>query len=118
MTAQQRLMHCLREGLGASIGDLLGYVLTAGAAWLIFEVAFRAYFRHRRISRRGPVPRQIRREVLHSLRSIAVFGLVTAAVIWAARCGWTRLYPRVDRYGWGWWFLSLPVMVLMHDTWF
>jgi hypothetical protein len=40
--------------------------------------------------------------VLRSLRSLPVFCLVTAAVVFAYLSGWTRLYARVDEYGWWW----------------
>jgi Delta7-sterol 5-desaturase len=104
--------------LGEAVGDLVWYALLAGAAWLVFYVAFRAALRHRRVSRHDPAGRQVAREVLHSLRSIAVFGLVTGAVVFAAASGWTRLYWRVSEYGWAWLVLSVGVMVLMHDTYF
>jgi sterol desaturase/sphingolipid hydroxylase (fatty acid hydroxylase superfamily) len=58
------------------------------------------------------------REILHSLRSIVVFGLVTMAVVAAASAGWTRLYFRVEDYGWPYLVLSIGLMVVLHDTYF
>jgi Delta7-sterol 5-desaturase len=118
MAFEERLALSLRAAVGSSLGDLFWYGLLAGGAWLFFDIAFRAGFRHRRVARRGPAPRQVRREVLHSLRSIAIFGLVTGAVVYAACSGRTRLYGRVGDYGWGWFVLSIGVMVVLHDTYF
>ena len=118
MGITDRLGRAARAFLGGAAGDLAWYMLLAGAAWLVFHVAFRAALRRRRVSRRDPTRRQVAREVLHSLRSIVVFGLVTGAVVFAAASGWTRLYWRVAQYGWVWLVLSVGVMVLMHDAYF
>lgn len=104
--------------LGASLSNLAGYMLLAGSAWLFFHVAFRARLRHRRISNNDPTAAQIRREIRHSLRSIVIFSLVTGVVVYAAYLGWTRLYLDVNQHGWGWFFLSIGLMILLHDTYF
>ncbi len=118
MSFDRKLELAWTAGLGAAAGDLLWYALLASAAWLFFFVAFRGAMARRRVSRLDPTRRQVVREVLHSLRSVAVFGLVTAAVVYAGLCGWTRLYRRVDEYGWAWLLLSVGVMVVMHDGYF
>ncbi len=118
MSFDRKLELAWTAGLGAAAGDLLWYALLASAAWLFFFVAFRGAMARRKVSRLDPTRRQVAREVLHSLRSVAVFGLVTGAVVYAGLCGWTRLYRRVDEYGRAWLLLSVGVMVLMHDTYF
>jgi sterol desaturase/sphingolipid hydroxylase (fatty acid hydroxylase superfamily) len=47
-----------------------------------------------------------------------VFGLVTLAILVAARAGLTRLYWRIEDYGWGWLLASVAAMVVLHDTYF
>jgi sterol desaturase/sphingolipid hydroxylase (fatty acid hydroxylase superfamily) len=118
MTFEQRLVRALGGALGFSLSELFWYVLLAGALWLFFYVVFRAAFRHRRISRREPTARQVGREVLHSLRSLAIFGGVTGGVVYAVTLGWTRMYHRVDQHGWGWFFASIGLMILLHDAYF
>jgi sterol desaturase/sphingolipid hydroxylase (fatty acid hydroxylase superfamily) len=118
MSVGQKLERSLRAMLDVSLADLGWYALTAAAVWLFFYVVFPVRFRHRRISNRGPVERQIRREMLHSLRSTAIFGVVAGVVVYAALSGWTRMYGRVEAYGWTWFFVSIGVMVLMHDAYF
>jgi sterol desaturase/sphingolipid hydroxylase (fatty acid hydroxylase superfamily) len=81
-------------------------------------VAFRKALHHRRISDRRIGSRQVGREILQSLRSIAIFGVVTGAVVYAGLCGWTQLYENVSDYGWGWLFVSIVVMIILHDTYF
>lgn len=118
MDLKKALSTPLQASLHSTLGELFWYVLMASAAWLFFYVAFQAAFRPRRISRRAPTARQVGREIAHSLRSITIFGLVTLAVVIAARSGWTRLYYRVSDYGWTWFALSIGLMVVMHDTYF
>ena len=108
----------VQTALRSTLSELFWYLVMASAAWLVFYVLFRATFHHRRISRSGPTARQVRREVAHSLRSLALFGLVTLVVVCAARSGWTRLYYRLDDYGWTWFALSIVLMVVMHDAYF
>jgi sterol desaturase/sphingolipid hydroxylase (fatty acid hydroxylase superfamily) len=114
----EQLYLSFQAALGSTLGKLFWYGLLASATWLGFYVLFRSRLRQRRVAPRDPVAGQVRREILHSVRSIAIFGLVTAAVLFAAALGWTRLYWRVDQYGWEWLVASVGVMVLMHDAYF
>ncbi len=118
MDLQTPLRTPLQASLHSMLGELFWYALMASAAWLFFYVAFRATFRHRRISKGDPTARQVGREIAYSLRSIVIFGLVTLVVVFAARLGGTRLYYRVSDYGWTWFALSIGVMVVMHDAYF
>lgn len=118
MTGEAKLEQAVKAFVGASLGDLLWYGLLACGVWLFFYVAFRTAWKHRRISQKDPARWQIMREIVHSLRSIAIFGLVTGAVVYAANSGWTQLYRRIDKCGWVWFFLSIGVMIVMHDTYF
>lgn len=118
MPVHEKLARSLSALLGSSLSQFLWYALLACGVWLFFHLVFRARFRHRRVSRQEPTTRQIGRELAHSLRSIAVFGLVTGAVVYAAYSGWTRLYVDVAAYGWMWFWLSVPVMVVVHDAYF
>lgn len=118
MTFHDKLMRSLQALLGTSLGDLFWYALMACAVWVFFYVAFRARFRHRRISPQDPAAGQVAREIAHSLRSIAIFGVVSGFVVFAAYSGWTRIYIRIDQYGWAWFFVSIGAMIFVHDTYF
>src|SRR3954453_6299680 len=102
MTVGQKLQRALRAFLASSLADLFWYGLMACSVWLFFYVAFRTAFRHRRVSRQEPTRQQVGREILHSLRSLAVFGLVGGVIACSALSGWTRIYRRIDDHGWAW----------------
>ncbi len=118
MTVYEKLTLSLRAFIGTLLGDLFGYALLAGGVWLMFYVVFQTQLRHRRISNRTAQDGQVAREIAHSLRSIAIFGLVTCLVVYAAYSGWTRLYLDVRAYGWGWFVASIGVMIVIHDAYF
>lgn len=118
MSTYERISIAIKAGLGGALGDLLWYAGAALAVWAFFYVVFRRRLESRKISRRGANSRQVAREIACSLRSIAVYGVVIAAVVYAAYGGWTRLYVPVARYGWPWFFASIAVMIVLHDAYF
>jgi sterol desaturase/sphingolipid hydroxylase (fatty acid hydroxylase superfamily) len=118
MTLDDPLLHALRTFGRATAADAVWYAAAAGALWVLFYVLLRRVVGHRKVVPRPPGAGQISREVATSVRSIAVFGLVTAAVVFAQQCGYTRLYRRVDDHGWAWFAGSIAAAVVLHDAYF
>ena len=61
---------------------------------------------------------QIRREVLHSLRSMLIFAAVIGLVIALARAGWTQIYLEPGARGWVWFWLQIPAAIMIQDFYF
>jgi sterol desaturase/sphingolipid hydroxylase (fatty acid hydroxylase superfamily) len=118
MPLLQKLQWSFQAAQHTAIGYALWYGALALVLWLLFYIVLHKAMANRKISRKQPSGRQISREVLYSLRSIVVFGLVTVPVVCAALSGWTRFYVRIDDRGWLWFFVSIGVMIVMHDTYF
>jgi sterol desaturase/sphingolipid hydroxylase (fatty acid hydroxylase superfamily) len=118
MDISQKLTHSFRAAVSSSLGELFLYGLMACAVWLAFYVVFRSAMRHRRIASHDPTAAQMWREIKHSLRSIAIFGLTAAGIVYAALSGWTRLYIHSDYHGWPWFLASIATMIVVHDTYF
>ena len=118
MTITDRLGIAAGAGGGSVVSDGLWYAGAAGLVWLGFYVLFRRAAAPRKVVPRPPTARQMGRELAHSLRSLLVFGAVTAAVVFAALGGHTRLYRRIDDHGWAWFAASVGLAVLVHDTYF
>ena len=97
---------------------LVRYALFAGIGFGVLRL-FPKRAARRRIS---PVPvtrRQMWREAIYSVLTVAVFAAVFTAVFYAARdWGWFRIYRDAGAYGWAWYWLSLPAAVLIHDFYF
>jgi Delta7-sterol 5-desaturase len=49
---------------------------------------------------------------------VLIYGVVGTLTIWAWRAGWTQLYLDIDRHGWGWFWISVGAIILLHDTYF
>ena len=73
---------------------------------------------HRRIGGQTPLLHQYRREVMHSLRSIAIFGLMAALMVQAIINGWTRMYFQLDQFGWAYFVISIGLIIVAHDAYF
>lgn len=100
------------------IGHLLRYLLFAGVAYLIFYVWLRRRVIGRKIQAAFPRSSDLRREVLYSLLSLAVFcaaGLLTAIF---QKLGWGHIYTKVGRFGWPYLWFSVLALIFLHDTWF
>ena len=100
------------------MSQLFWYVLLAGSVWLWFYVIFYKWFRHRRVGADEPTKGQILREVSCSLRSIGIFGMVAVGIVYAASVGRTKLYFDIGQSGWAWFWLSIVIMIVVHDTYF
>ncbi len=102
----------------ATVASLLRYAVLAGGAWLIFY-RWRPRWTHaRKIQPAAPAAHQVRREIGWSLLTLAVFALVALAVFAAHDHGLTRLYTPVALHGWGWFWLSVGLMLVLHDAYF
>lgn len=118
MSLAQRFWHALVAIPTISIERGISYFLLAGFAWLTLHVALTRWVAHRRISAKVPTARQMSREVLYSLRSLVVYGLVGGLLVFAVRSRWTLIYFRIEAYGWTWFCVSVGLCMLIHDTYF
>jgi sterol desaturase/sphingolipid hydroxylase (fatty acid hydroxylase superfamily) len=100
------------------VGHLLRYVLIGGGAFLLFYVIPWRRLRALKIQARYPGGAEMRREILYSLSSMAIFSLVGVLVYVMHRMGWSKLYIGIDRHGWGWFLISTALLILAHDAYF
>lgn len=90
------------------------YTLFAGTA-LALVTAFRRRLAPRRIQRAPFTAAQFRREFAYSMLSVGIFASVIAA---SRTLGLSKIYLDPAAHGWVWLALSLPIAVLIHDTYF
>ncbi len=96
----------------------LRYVIFAGLAWFLGYVVMKRRWIHRKIIERMPTMTDMRRELLYSISSILIFGLVGTLTILVALRGSTLMYWDVGQYGWPWFFASIGIAIFLHDTYF
>ncbi|MEZ4686353.1 MAG: sterol desaturase family protein [Bacteroidia bacterium] len=100
------------------IGNLLRYFLFAGAAFLIFYVLFPGKFSVNKIQNRVARRRDFVREILHSMQSSLIIGLVIALFAFTPLRQYTQLYNDVHTFPLWWMPISLLLAMLLHDSWF
>ncbi len=96
----------------------LQYFALAGLIWWL---AYRRWDRRlapRKIIAAQPTPRQVRREILLSLLTAALFGFTTLLVAWFARNGLNQIYWEVSEHGVLWLAASTGFTIVLWDTWF
>jgi len=93
-----------------------------GVRYLMLAVAaFLAWYARRARGKLHPaMPRaaDIRREIAYSMAAFVIFGLINAVIFGYGIVPYTQLYFRVADHGWLYFWLSIPLMILVHDTWF
>lgn len=97
---------------------LLRYFFFAGMAFLIWYVLFRKRLSFKKIQKRFPKWKDYSREVLHSIMSTAVFGAVAALLFRTSFVKYTMIYLDIDLYPRWYYWLSIFMMVCIHDTYF
>lgn len=99
-------------------GDLIRYIAGAGGVYLLVNIIFSSRLRARKIRSDSPPKSQIRREILASLRTVAIFGANGTVIVLGAEAGILPIYTEVADYGWGYLALSAVLLILFHDAWF
>jgi Delta7-sterol 5-desaturase len=101
--------------------ELIGsrYFIIAGLCFLVFYLLLKNRLAFKKIQQRFPAAKDYRREIVFSVITIAIFGLVPFLLLSNPTARpYTTFYTSVDAYGKAWFFLAFPVMFLMHDTYF
>ncbi len=100
------------------IDNLARYALVAGPAFLVFFVWGRERFRALRIQSEYPDRRHLRREMLYSISTAAVFGLAGTALFFGAHAGIFLLYVHVAEHGELYLVFSAVALIVLHDAYF
>ena len=98
--------------------DLVRYVAGAGGVYLIVNRLLARPLAARRIRRTSPPPGQMRREILASLRTVAVFASVALVTVALRRAGLIDAYADAGARGWAYFWFSLAALIVLHDAWF
>lgn len=93
------------------------YFLIAGIAFLAFYFLFKRTFSNRKMQPKFPGIKQYGRDILFSLVTILIFATIAATVFSIFR-PFTQLYQPWDYFGKLYYFLTFPLMFLMHDMYF
>lgn len=99
-------------------GDFIRYAVGATGVWLITSVWLKTRLARRKIRPDSPPWRQIRTEILASLRTVAIFAAFGTLIRFGAEAGLMTIYWDWGAYGYWWLPASFAVIVVAHDAWF
>jgi Delta7-sterol 5-desaturase len=117
MDSSQTLFEIAREiALGSFLFDLGRYLIAASLIAGIVALLRRSRWRSRKIQKREATRADLTREVLGSVRTVAVYTVLAVPMVWAFRSGYLIEYrgeiTPLAYLGY------LAAMLLAHDTWF
>ncbi len=94
------------------------YVLLVGIAWLVCYYPGVKSVRKFKIQPVKPRQKQMKHELLFSFSTIFIFSVIGISVYLLYINGYTTIYTDIGQHGWGYFFGSLGIMVIIHDTYF
>lgn len=97
---------------------LARYFLIAGGAWWWFYRWGGARLAGSKIQLAMPQRTDLRREIGYSMLTALLFAATTAILVGPGMVGYSQLYREVAQHGWGWFWLSIALMFLLHDLYF
>lgn len=94
------------------------YTVLCGMLFLLFYVWKRRDWLYRKIQKRFPTDRDYRREIGYSFLTSCIFGTTAFLFLGSSLRQYTRFYLDIDQYGLPWLLASIPLSLLIHDTYF
>jgi Delta7-sterol 5-desaturase len=98
--------------------DALRYFVVAGTAFLVFWVWQRERFEPRLIFGKRAPASKMWRDVGWSISTVLIFSMCGVGVYFGGKAGIFRRYDDPAAYGWWWLALSIPVLIVLQDTYF
>src|SRR2546428_477013 len=94
------------------------YPLLAGIAFLAWYGKRAVQPRNRKLQDATPRAGQIRREIAYSVMAVLIFGVINGVIFGYGIAPHTQLYWNAAQYGWVYFWLSIPLMIVVHDAYF
>ncbi len=98
--------------------NFLRYLLAAMPAFLIFYVWKKKAWGRKKIQSKFPKSQDYFREIGYSIATLAIFTLVGLLIIGTPLRQYNLVYENIVTYGWGYWCLSIVLMIFLHDAYF
>lgn len=100
------------------IAILFRYFVAAGVFFYYYYVLKEEKFRKRRLSKRGWRKNQLRKEMVWSMWSSAIFAFFGALMYLLWQEGYTAIYVDINLHGYGYLPVSLGIILFLHETYY
>jgi len=94
------------------------YFLVAGLFYFIFYKWFPGKFQTRKINKRKYKKRQFEKEIKWSILTSLLFSVAGTITVILWQKGYTKVYTKIDLYGWLYLPVSLVIFMLLHETYY
>jgi len=111
-------MESLETYFAIYLAEFSNYFFFAAGAFLIFYVLFKKRWRHKKIQLRHPKNKDFFREIVYSLITLLIFAGVGLLVVHSPVTAYTQIYFDIDAYPMWWYWMTFPLMLIIHDTYF
>jgi len=109
----------LAEGAKVFTLDLFGYFVTAGLfGLLVFKIQPVRLMARKIQNTRTATTKDIKREIKASVRTGLIFAVVGMLGYNLHHLGLINVYTDISTYGWAYFALSFPLVIIAHDAWF
>ena len=94
------------------------YFLVAGLFYLIFYVWFPSKWKERKINKKEYKKGQLKKEIKWSILTSLLFSIAGTITVILWQKGYTKVYTKIDLYGWWYLPVSLIIFMLLHETYY
>ncbi|MBY0426709.1 MAG: sterol desaturase family protein [Cytophagales bacterium] len=98
--------------------NIIRYFLVAGIPFGLFYILFPEKFAHLKIQAKRATSSDFYREIVHSIQTAVVFGLISIVVLHSPMTSYTLIYRNISEYAWWWIPVSVLLALVFHDTYF
>lgn len=100
------------------IAPLIRYLLVAGIFYFIYYIWKRRSWMNMKIQEAFPDKHHMIRDILYSISTSLIFGMMGLGIWYAFGKGYTFIYKDISQYGYTYVFLMPIVLLFIHDTYF
>lgn len=110
--------NVLEIALSILIINLSRYFFIAFPAFIIFYVLFRKNWTYKKIQQVFPQRKDYFREIGYSMVTILIFVGIGLIAFATPLRHYNLRYETIAEFGWGYWVVSIVLMIFLHDTYF
>ena len=104
--------------LADPIAGVYKFFIVASGVFLFLYVWKKEKYLAAKIQQRFPDNKHIWYEIKHSFYSSLIFGAVLMLTVWISHNVYSIGYHPINKYGWGYYFFSIALMIFVLETWF
>ncbi|MBT8221142.1 MAG: sterol desaturase family protein [Bacteroidia bacterium] len=100
------------------LSELFNYFLAGSIGFGLFYVIFKKKWFYQKIQLKDPKNKDFIREIRYSLFSMVFFTFTGILIVHSPLTEYTKIYTDINAMPMWYYWLSFPIMAIMHDTYF